>query len=327
MNSETLTRNAIRIVLILIGCVTFGYGQVPQPKSNISETNELVASNNLRQLVVCLRNVMGDSDHFPGSFADINIPVSPSLFICPGTGNKPGSILSVEQWTDYIYVGNNTEDAPNAALIISPPENHNGKYGLVVCADGACFQLPPDRVRDIVNEPWLLATNSPMAILDKLKSEVVVHVPERLKKSYPQAYTSRKLMLVPLNTGDSGNISYGLYCMTCVPRIYSNGPVEIGGDLVLIMRNTGAKSINMNGVTVENFKLLDASGRNIKCYLWTTPRTMGFGDSTVIHIVVDHYSDAIQPWALSFKSKPDAFVPINLTIKDIAPMKGLKQTR
>jgi hypothetical protein len=127
--------------------------------------------------------------------------------------------------------------------------------------------------------------------------------------------------LIPLKAGEDARaiVSYGLFTAVSASRAASNAPA--GGDLYLILRNTGAKSINMEHVTVEDFSLQDSQGRHFKLYLWNSPRTMGYGDSTVIHLVVDRSADAVQPWTLRFKSKPEAHVPLALMISGIEPRK------
>jgi hypothetical protein len=128
-------------------------------------------------------------------------------------------------------------------------------------------------------------------------------------------------MLIPLKAGEDarGIVSYGLFVEVSASSTASNSPA--GGDLFLFLRNAGANSINMEGVSVEDFNLLDSHGRVIKLNLWTSPRTLEHGDSTVIHIVVDHPEDAVQPWTLYFKTKPAALVPIDLTISGVEPRK------
>ncbi len=121
-----------------------------------------------------------------------------------------------------------------------------------------------------------------------------------------------------LKSGETNMISYGLSCVMSDWRHGTNAPP--GSSLVLTLRNTGAKSIDMESVTVEDFSLRDANGHGVKIYLWTlTPRSMGYGDDTIIHLAVDHAGDAPQPWTLHFKSKPKAVVPIELMITDIEP--------
>lgn len=118
--------------------------------------------------------------------------------------------------------------------------------------------------------------------------------------------------LVPLQGGQTPVISYGLYSMIRSSSVGSNA--SACSDLILILRNIGAKSIDMSKVTVENFTLQDSTHQAIKLYLWSPPRTIGYGDPTVVHLVADHPGESPQPWTLRFKSKPDAHVPFDLSI-------------
>jgi hypothetical protein len=77
----------------------------------------------------------------------------------------------------------------------------------------------------------------------------------------------------------------------------------------------------MEGVTVNDFSLRDAQGKSLKLYLWNSPRTMGYGDETVVHLAVDQAAEAAQPWTLRFKTKPEAHVPFEITISGIKPQK------
>jgi hypothetical protein len=123
--------------------------------------------------------------------------------------------------------------------------------------------------------------------------------------------------LVLLKSGESKIISYGLYCVVSSSRSGSNAPV--GGDLVLIIRNNGARWIDLQGVTVADFSLKDAQGNEIKLNLWTSPRGMAYGDTDVIHVVASLSASPPQPWTFRFKSKPEAFVPLDLLITGIEP--------
>ena len=127
--------------------------------------------------------------------------------------------------------------------------------------------------------------------------------------------------LIPLKAGEAGVgglISYGLFCGVSGSSAASNYPA--GSDLFLILRNNGAKNIRMDKVTVEDFKLQDSQGRDIKLFLWTQPRGMGYGEATVIHLAVNSSTNAVQPWTLSFKTA-DVMVPLDLTITGIEPRK------
>jgi len=130
----------------------------------------------------------------------------------------------------------------------------------------------------------------------------------------------RLILLKSGESNKSGLVSYGLYCVVSGSRAASNAPP--GGDLVLVMRNNGAKWIDLDHVTVEDFSLLDAQGKQMKLYLWSSPRGMAYGDSDVFHLIVHHSTDSPQPWILRFKSKPKAFVPVDLSITGIEPRKS-----
>jgi hypothetical protein len=125
--------------------------------------------------------------------------------------------------------------------------------------------------------------------------------------------------IIPLKTGETNVISYGLACIVSDSGSTSNAPA--GGDLVLTLRNVGAKAIGMDGVTVEDFSLRDAKGKEMKIYLWTKPRNMAFGTATIIHLSVVRPGDAPQPWTLHFKTKASEHVPVELTIDGIQPRK------
>jgi hypothetical protein len=122
-------------------------------------------------------------------------------------------------------------------------------------------------------------------------------------------------VLTPLKAGKSGVISYGLFSTVKVSAV--NSSASFGGDFIIILRNIGAKSIYMGDVTVQDFKLQDSAGKNIELYLWSVPRTIGYQDCTVIHLVAARSIDSAEPLTLSFKSKPNAHVPIDLSITGI----------
>jgi hypothetical protein len=123
--------------------------------------------------------------------------------------------------------------------------------------------------------------------------------------------------IIPVKAGEDkkGIVSYGLFFLVSASRSGSNAPA--GSSMLLVLRNTGAKSINMEDVTVDDFSAQDAHGKNLKLYLWGRPRTMGFGSPTVIHLEVERAAEAAQPWALHFKTKPKAFVPFEINIPGI----------
>jgi len=127
------------------------------------------------------------------------------------------------------------------------------------------------------------------------------------------------ILLKAGEAGDAGIVSYGLFCGISTARAASNNPP--GSDLVLILRNNGAKWLDVDRVTVEDFSLRDSQGKNIKLYLRSHPQNTGYGEATVVHLRVANALDAVQPWTLHFKSKPETFVPFELTITGIEPPK------
>lgn len=187
--------NVHRLVMIISLSVFFlgGCGKAPKLSTQTKQlsANDLAVSNNLVEIWHLLQDATGESDHFPKRFSDLNLSAETAkLFVCPGTANRPGSLTNIEDWTDYIYVGDAWQAVPFAALVISPPENHQGKFGFVLCQGLIVLQLPPNQIRMLIKEPWLLATNTPSDNIDYLKQRMVVRVPKRLKAFYSDAYGS-----------------------------------------------------------------------------------------------------------------------------------------
>ncbi len=122
--------------------------------------------------------------------------------------------------------------------------------------------------------------------------------------------------LVELKKGQAGIISYGLYCIISGSRAASNAPP--GGNLVLILRNSGAKFVNVDDLTAEDFDLRDANGEKMKTYLKVKPHGIAYGEATLLNLTVDHSKNAQTPWSLHFKSK-DTLASFEVSISDIIP--------
>src|ERR1700722_3986243 len=104
-------------------------------------------------------------------------------------------------------------------------------------------------------------------------------------------------------SGQTRIISYGLSYLVSDSKAASEEPA--GENLVLSLRNIGAKWIRLDGVSTNNLNLQDAKGQVLKIYLMTLPREgIGCGMPAFIHLQVGHAGDAPQPWTLNFKS-PD----------------------
>ena len=181
-----------RHVLSFLGALSLAlvYSACSPSPSSSTQSTDTYTSNNLVQIHLLLRG--GNS--FPRSLRELGDPVNaklftslnPGLFVCPGTGRKPGLMGEIEEWTDYIYIGGLTDNAlQNAAQIISPPENHNGKYGYVLFVDGSVWRLPPEQVRRLIKNPFSMATNEPADVVAYESKRITVNVPKRLKLYYP----------------------------------------------------------------------------------------------------------------------------------------------
>lgn len=127
--------------------------------------------------------------------------------------------------------------------------------------------------------------------------------------------------LVPLQSGEAGVVSYGLYCVTSNTRSASNAPP--GGHLILILRNIGAKFIRLEHVSTNDFTLRDAQGKDFELYLRSSPKGIAYGGVEVFHLCVADPADALQPWGLRFTTFDAGLSdPVSLTITGIEPSKS-----
>lgn len=97
--------------------------------------------SNLSQIgKACVMYSMDHGEAFPPSFLSLTNYVSvPKLFICRGSGNKPGPIETVDQWTDYILVTNVSAGSDSdLVLAYCKPGNHQDRDGVnVLFVDGS----------------------------------------------------------------------------------------------------------------------------------------------------------------------------------------------
>jgi len=125
---------------------------------------------------------------------------------------------------------------------------------------------------------------------------------------------------IPLKSGETNDVSYGLFCLVSNSGGASEAPP--GENLVLTLRNVGAKWVSLGNVTVEDFSLQDGDGHEMKIYLRTPPQGMGNGEPAIILLEVQNTGKATQPWTLHFKTKPSEInYPLDLTITGIKPRK------
>ena len=122
--------------------------------------------------------------------------------------------------------------------------------------------------------------------------------------------------LVPLKSGQTQLVSYSLSCIVSDSSVAANLPAI--SDLVLTIRNIGAKCIDIDKVTATNFSLQDAELRPMKFYLRTPrPQNEAWGEVAVFHLSVFNAKMAPQPWTMHFNS--DGVIPVELTMTNILP--------
>jgi hypothetical protein len=134
---------------------------------------------------------------FPPSVASLAQTNQPSLFVCPSSGQMPGSMTNVERWTDYIYLsGTHMDDTMlmDVAVLICPPENHGGQFGHVVWGGGWIQRLPADKIRALIKEPWCMPTpgregvsiSGGIPYTEYIRTNTTLHVPDRFRSTYPE---------------------------------------------------------------------------------------------------------------------------------------------
>jgi len=85
----------------------------------------------------------------------------------------------------------------DVAILICPPENHNGEFGHVIFGGGAkMIRLPPEKVRALIKEPWSMPSSARNSITiygsdgkiipfaEHMRTNSTLHIPERLRSVY-----------------------------------------------------------------------------------------------------------------------------------------------
>ena len=105
-----------------------------------SRSPRISCANNLKQVGVGLKMWAGDHGKvYPNTIEECSpyLGYQAPLLICPSSGNAPGPIETVGEWTDYIYItGLSETNAASEILIFCPPKNHKGKGGHILFLDG-----------------------------------------------------------------------------------------------------------------------------------------------------------------------------------------------
>ena len=123
--------------------------------------------------------------------------------------------------------------------------------------------------------------------------------------------------LLPLRTGAANLFTYGLYNLK--GHEPAGSAAAPGINLVLVLRNVGAKWVNFPEVTSEDFALKDSRGKALKLELRSPPQPIIFGDATILQIFVPRTAGDSKPWTLRFKSNLNSKVPFDISISGIKP--------
>jgi hypothetical protein len=108
------------------------------------------------------------------------------------------------------------------------------------------------------------------------------------------------LDLVLLAEGESDPISYALFH---VPSRRQHI------DLVLILRNTGAKCVDLDGIDASRVSIVDDGGAIVKVFCVTGATTTAFGCITVMHVYVQGPLSDRRTYVFELKAKRDAVTP------------------
>jgi hypothetical protein len=114
--------------------------------------------------------------------------------------------------------------------------------------------------------------------------------------------------LTQLDKGKSNAYSWALY----------KSPSKSGNlDLVLIIRNTGAKWIDLEGVTKANFECKLITGQQAKLLSISNTKGIGYEKLLVTHLNIDGEQLKGATYTIEMKPNPKAFVPVGFKTNPI----------
>jgi hypothetical protein len=188
----TVSSKAMRTAAIILVCVAFvsGCSAGRKPSGDPCAANMIAIWDKMDEWE-------GDRDRFPASLNSVGS--TPQLFVCPSSGHKEGTSTNVDEWTDYIYVPSAQDWMRlDLAILICPPENHDGKYGNVLLGGRVVRRLPAAQVRALIKEPWCMPTPGRKSITisgpngteipfaEYARTNITVVIPERFRSIYRQ---------------------------------------------------------------------------------------------------------------------------------------------
>ena len=150
-------RCSIAVVLVILAALILPMAAVPRPH----HTRVSRCMSNLSQMgKACHMYAMDHDEAFPPSFLALtNYLSNPRCFDCPSSERKPGSIDTVDEWTDYVLVTNvAAASAADLVLAYCKPKKHLKRNGAnVLFVDGSVIWVS---ARDFDQIPCNIANHS-----------------------------------------------------------------------------------------------------------------------------------------------------------------------
>jgi hypothetical protein len=175
-----------QLALLNFACLADPTATAPSGNDNAS-----LCVSNMIKLCLLLKTWTLDRERYPPNLSYVANKTNLDLFVCPGIGSRPGKPKDVSEWTDFLYVGGGVEDAETRIpLLLSPPEDHEGQFGLVVWSGGGWSRVAPARFRAVVEAPWSIQYSPADPSVKFIKEDITVHVPKRFRQLYPKAYSA-----------------------------------------------------------------------------------------------------------------------------------------
>jgi hypothetical protein len=126
----------------------------------------------------------------------------------------------------------------------------------------------------------------------------------------------KKEMVVQVDTGtvktpEGGDLmTYSLSILTSSLHYGSE-------DLLLVLRNTSAKGIDLHDLTVSNFTLCDSRGEKAKLVLRSQPKSVQWGEASSVQIGVLGFTGAHRPLVLTLNKPSTNSNPVYLCVSNI----------
>ncbi len=169
---------------------------LPAPPRARALAPRTACQSNLHQLDLALQaNCNPPVDIYPTNLADINPEfVSPKLFVCAASGNLPGDLTNVMEWTDYVYVSGLSPAAPaDVPVLICPPMFHPKGHavgGNALMGDHSCsWYTNVAYLNALIRNPLAFYKDAPAS----LRSNIYVHVSKRIEEQSKGKYRSHGL--------------------------------------------------------------------------------------------------------------------------------------